>query len=124
MPDAESALLYALVPAFPSMRFVTSVPGGDMPQTTVRIHRISGAGRDIQVDRPIIDVDVFGLKAEMGNVSTAAREIQGYIMGLHSAMVTNGVIIHATTITGPRSLPEANQDLCRYSATYEINIRP
>jgi len=100
------------------------VPGGDMPQTTVRIHRISGAGRDIQVDRPIIDVDVFGLKAEMGNVSTAAREIQGYIMGLHSAMVTNGVIIHATTITGPRSLPEANQDLCRYSATYEINIRP
>jgi hypothetical protein len=122
LPDAESALLYALVPVFPEMRFVTSMPGGDLPQITARIHRISGANSNIQVDRPIIDIDVFGLKAEMGNVSAAAREIQSFILGLMSARVTNGVIVHATTVTGPRQLPEANQDLCRYSATYEVSM--
>lgn len=123
-PDAESALMYALVPAFPAIRFVTSMPGGELPQTTVRLHRISGSNRNIGVDDPVIDVDVFGLKAEMGNVSVAAREIQAFILSLMSAQVQNGVIVHATTVNAPRSLPEANQDLCRYSATYELHIHP
>jgi hypothetical protein len=123
-PDAESALMYALVPEFPDIRFVTSMPGGELPQTTVRLHRISGANRDIGVDRPIVDVDVFGLKSAVGQVSVAAREIQAFILSLMSAKVLNGVIVHAVTITGPRQLPEANQDLVRYSATYEFTIHP
>lgn len=121
-PDAESALMYALVPAFPDIRFVTSMPGGELPQITVRLHRISGTNRNIGVDNSIVDVDVFGLKAEMGNVSVAAREIQAFVLGLMSVRVQNGVIVHTTTVNGPRSLPEANQDLCRYAATYELHI--
>ena len=123
-PDVESALLYALVPEFPSLRFVTSMPGGDLPQTTVRLHRISGANRNIGVDDPVVDVDVFGLQSEVGQVSVAAREIQAFVLSLMSVRVQNGVIVHATTVNGPRSLPEANQDLVRYSATYELHIHP
>lgn len=123
-PDAESALLYALVPAFPDIRFVTVMPGGDLPQTTVRLHRISGSNRTIGVDNPIVDIDVFGLKSDVGQVSADARDIQAFVLGLMSAQVANGVIIHATTVNGPRSLPEANQDLVRYSATYELHIHP
>jgi len=124
LPDVESALIYALVPAFPEYRFVTSMPSGNLAMTTIRLHRISGANRDIHVDRPIVDVDVFGLKSEVGQVSVAAREIQAFILSLMSVQVQNGVIAHATTVNGPRSLPEANQDLVRYSATYEIMIHP
>jgi nitric oxide synthase oxygenase domain/subunit len=67
---------------------------------------------------------VFGPKSETGNVSAAARSIQSHILSLMGRVVTNGVIQHAITIAGPRSLPEANTDLVRYGATYEIQIHP
>jgi hypothetical protein len=123
-PDVESALLYALVPEFPDIRFVTYMPGGELTMTTARLHRISGANRDIGVDRPVVDIDVFGLRTGIGQVSAAAREIQAFVLSLMSVQVSNGVIVHVTTVNGPRSLPEANQELCRYSATYEIMIHP
>lgn len=122
-PDIESALLYALVPLEPDIRFVTSMPAS-VTSIVARIHRISGAPRDIHVDRPIVDIDVFGPAFEVGSVSTAAREIQADILSLMGKKVTNGVIQHAVTIAGPRPLPEANPDLVRYSATYEIQIHP
>ena len=121
-PDVESALLYALVPEFPDVRFVTSMPAGELTITTARIHRISGANRDIYVDRPIIDIDVFGLQSQAGNVSLIARDIQSALLSMMSMRVTNGVIQHITTVNGPRTLPETNQDLVRYSATYEVMI--
>jgi len=122
-PDVESALLYALVPMEPDIRFVTAMPA-DVRTIVARLHRISGAPRDIHVDRPIVDVDVFGPKSEAGNVSAAARSIQSHILSMMGKVVTNGVIQHAVTIAGPRSLPEANPDLVRYGATYEIQIHP
>lgn len=121
-PDAESMLLYALVPSFPDIRFVTIMPAGDLKQTTVRIHKISGANRDIGIDRPIVDIDVYGFKAEAGNVSLAAREIQSFVLSLMGTQTTNGVVQRASTIAGPRPLPEANPDLVRYTATYEMQI--
>jgi hypothetical protein len=124
LPDAESAMLYALVPMEPDIRFVTIMPAGDLTGIVARLHRISGAPRNIHVDRPIIDVDVYGPKSEMGNVSAAARDIQADIHSLMGIKVTNGVIQHANTIAGPRPLPEANTDVVRYSATYEILIHP
>ena|ERR1700748_531715 len=122
-PDIESALLYALVPLEPDIRFVTVMPA-DVSSIVARVHRISGAPRDIHVDRPIVDVDVFGPRTDTGNVSAAARSIQSDILSMMGKVVTNGVIQHAVTIAGPRSLPEANPDLVRYSATYEIQIHP
>ena len=103
-PDAESVLMYALVPMEPSIRFVTSMPA-EVPVITARIHRISGSNRNIGVDSPIIDIDVFGPKAQVGSVSNAARAIQSDILSLMSVQVMNGVIQHVTTVNGPRSLP-------------------
>ena len=121
-PDAESALLFALVPVFPDVRFLTYMPAGELVKTTARIHRISGANRDIYIDRPIVDIDVFGLRVDIGNVSTIAREIQACLLSLPGATIMNGVIQYISTVNGPRSLPEVNQDLVRYSATYEVKL--
>jgi hypothetical protein len=123
-PDVESALLYALVPLEQDIRFVTVMPAGDSDIITARIHRISGANRDIYVDRPIVDVDVFGPKSDVGSVSAAARRIQSDILSFMSLTITNGVIQHTSTIAGPRQLPEVNPAYVRYSATYEIQIHP
>jgi hypothetical protein len=120
-PDVESALLYALVPLQPDIRFVTVMPA-NVTSITARVHRISGAPRDIYIDRPLVDIDVFGPKSEAGSVSAAAREIQADVISLMGKVVTNGVIQHAVTIAGPRSIPEDNPDLARYGATYEIQI--
>lgn len=89
---------------------------------TARIKRISGANRDIAIDRPIVDVDVFSPTGE-GDASTAARAIQAALLVLAGKITTNGVIQRVTTINGPRWLPEENQTLTRYGATYEIMIR-
>lgn len=121
-PDIESALLYALVPIEPLIRFTTVLPAGDSDQIIARIHRISGANRDIYVDRPIVDIDVWGLKTDIGNVSAAARRIQGDILSFASEIVANGVIQNANTIVGPRQIPEVNPNYVRYAATYEIKI--
>lgn len=124
LPDIESALLYALVPMEPDIRFVTIMPAGDVTGIVARLHRISGAPRNIHVDRPIVDIDVYGSRSEVGTVSAAARSIQADIHSFAGIKVANGVIQHANTIAGPRQLPEANPDIVRYSATYEILIHP
>jgi len=121
-PDVASALLFALVPLEPDIRFVTVLPTGDQTEIVARIHRIAGAGRDIYVDRPIVDIDVFGPKVDSGLVSSAARRIQAHILSSASTIVSNGVIQHANTIAGPRPLPEPNPAYVRYSASYEIQI--
>lgn len=121
-PDVEHALLYALVPMEPDIRFVTVMPAGDPQGIIARVHRISGANRDILIDRPIVDIDVYGPVTQAGNVSAAARDIQSDVLSLMGKTVTNGVIQHAVTIAGPRSIAEVNPGIVRYSATYEIQI--
>jgi len=120
-PDPETMLMYALIPINPSdWRFVTIIPAGDQPGIVVRIRRSGGGNRVIGLDRPVIDIDVFGPKSQVGTVSAAARTIQSQIMSFASATVSNGVIQHASTIVGPRQLPEVNQNYVRYNATYEL----
>ena len=121
-PDIASAMLFALVPLEPDIRFVTVLPAGDQDEIMARIHRIAGANRDIYIDRPLIDIDVFGPKADDGLVSDAARRIQAHILSFASTVVLNGVIQHANTIAGPRPLPEPNPAYVRYSASYEVQI--
>jgi hypothetical protein len=121
-PDIELMLISYLVPANPSMRFATILPAGNPEVITARIHRTAGANRDIAVDRPVVDVDVFGQKDSMNDVSNAALLIQSQILSLMGAVLSNGVVQHATTVIGPRQLPEANPALVRYSASYEILV--
>jgi hypothetical protein len=119
-PDVEVSLLSILGPAFPDIRVSTSLPG-DITGTVARVHRVAGANRDIKVDRPIVDVDVFG--TNHGHVSMYARQLQAALLSLAGAVAINGVIQRVSTIQGPRQLPEANQALTRYSATYEVFLR-
>jgi hypothetical protein len=123
-PDIELMLMYVLVPLNPDIRFVTIMPAGDLPLITTRVHRTSGANRNIAVDRPIVDVDVFGFSTDVNAASEAARTIQAQILSLMGIALANGsgVIQHATTVIGPRQLPEANPALVRYSASYEILV--
>jgi hypothetical protein len=121
-PDIESTLMLALVPLHPDIRFVTVLPTGDIEQITSRINRISGANRDIWVDQPIVDIDVWGFSANTMDVSIAAREIQESLLGFAGLKVLNGVIQHVATISGPRRLPEVNPALSRYNASYEVRV--
>jgi hypothetical protein len=120
-PDPETMLMYVLIPINPSTwRFVTSLPAGDSSDIVVRLKRSGGVNRNIGIDRPVIDIDVFGPKSQVGTVSAAARTIQSQILSLASAVVSNGVIQHAFTVVGPRQLPEVNQNYVRFNATYEL----
>jgi hypothetical protein len=127
-PDVEVMLLYVLVPLNPSMRIVTSLPAGDPDKVTVRVKRTAGANPNIGIDNAIVDVDVWGLKSQTGNVSVAARTIQSQMLSLMSAVVRDanqnvvGVIQHVTCSASPRQLPEVNQSYIRFSATYELRV--
>jgi hypothetical protein len=128
LPDVESALLLALVPLEPDIRFVTVMPAGDLPRMTARIRRVSGTpGRHLWIDHPVVDIDVWG-QTDKGfkaaDVSQAARNIQADMMSLMSAVVLNGVIQHVTVISGPKAISEVNQKLVRYNATYLVRIHP
>lgn len=127
LPDVESALLFALVPMEPGIRFLTTMPAGDLSQITARIRRVSGTvGIHIWVDHPVVDIDVWGQSgvASAADVSLASRNIQSDMMSLMSARVMNGVIQHVTVISGPKQIPEVNQKLVRYNASYLVRIHP
>jgi len=124
LPDVESALMFLLVPQFPSYRFVTSMPAGDPTKITVRITRVSGAPQGFWVDQPTVDIDVWGFRSDTMSVSIAARDIQAFLLAQLGVSVTNGVIQRIVTISGPRQLPEVNQKLARYNASYEVRIHP
>jgi len=120
-PDPETMLLTLLAPQNPSYRFATIMPATNPDTITVLIRRSGGGNRHIGLDRPTMDIDVFGPKSQVGNVSAAARDLQSQILSLMSATAPNGgVIQHTSTVTGPRQLPEVNPNYVRYSATYEL----
>jgi hypothetical protein len=123
-PDVESALMFALVPKFPDIRFVTILPGGNMPKITTRIVRSGGGNPKIWVDEPTVEIDTWGFSNDTMSASIAAREIQSAVLSLAGTQVQNGVIQHVSTVSGPRRLPEVNSALCRYNATYTVRIHP
>lgn len=128
LPDVEAALLFALVPMEPSIRFVTVMPTGDLPKITARIRRVSGTvGRHIWIDHPVVDIDLWGQENKgygYTEVSQAARNIQADMQSLMSAIVMNGVIQHVSVISGPKFVPEVNTGLVRNNASYLVRIHP
>src|ERR1700746_1426399 len=124
LPDVEAALLFALVPMEPDIRFVTVMPAGDLPKITARIRRVSGTvGTHIWMDHPVVDIDIWGqIDKGYGNteVSQAARNVQADMQSLMSAKVMNGVIQHVTVISGPKNVPEVNPGLARNNAAYLV----
>jgi hypothetical protein len=128
LPDVEAALMFALVPMEPDIRFVTVMPAGELTTIIARIKRASGGGArgggSWWIDQPTVDIDVWGLSTDAMSVSIAARDIQADVMSIMGVQLLNGVIQHIVTISGPRPLPEANPTLVRYNATYEVRIHP
>ena len=128
LPDVEAALLFALVPMEPSIRFVTIIPAGDLPLITARIRRVSGTvGKHMWVDHPVVDIDIWG-QIDQGNgyneVSQAAQNVQADMQALMSAQVPNGVIQHVTVVSGPKFVPEVNTKLVRSNSAYLVRIHP
>jgi hypothetical protein len=128
MPDVEIALLYALGQMEPNVRFVTSMPTGDLAHVTARIRRASGTmGSRLWVDHPVVDIDIWGQTTQgikMADVSAAARDIQADMQSLSSAIVLNGVIQHITVVSGPKFVSEVNPNLVRNNASYLVRIHP
>ena len=118
-PDVEKLLVGWLQPQFPAARFATILPA-DITETTVHVTRISGANRDIRVDRPIVDVDVFAL--DYGDAVGVALAIQQALVPVRNLVTDDGVLLWANTVNGPRWLPEINPALTRFSATYELYV--
>jgi hypothetical protein len=123
-PDVEVALMFALLPIHPEVRFVTMLPAGDLTKVTARINRVSGTNRNIWVDHPVVDIDVWGFRTDPMDASDAARGIQMSLLALMGIKVQTGVIQHVTTVSGPRALPEVNPTLVRYNASYQVDIHP
>jgi hypothetical protein len=128
LPDVEMALLYALGQMEPNIRFVTTMPTGDLTKMTARIRRVSGTvGVHIWMDHPVVDIDIWG-QIDQGygssEVSQAARSIQADMQSLMSAITLNGVIQHITVISGPKMISEVNTKLVRNNASYLVRIHP
>jgi hypothetical protein len=118
-PSVEVMLVAMMAPLFPDYRFVVTLPK-DVVKPTCRFTRTSGAARDIRVDRPIVDADVY---ASDKNVSDqVAREVQAALLSLRGAMTLNGVVQAVNVIVGPRWLPDPNPNLERSSASYEVRV--
>lgn len=119
-PDAEQVMLVGLTPliqaVYPTARIVTELPG-TITVPTIRVKRISGAQRDIIVDRPILDVDVFW--TDYGTTSAISRQITASLLSLRGLKLMNGVISNVNVVQGPRWLPEPDPNLFRFGATYE-----
>jgi hypothetical protein len=86
----------------------------------VRVTKIAGKNISRFVDRPIVDLDVFG--PVFDDVATTARIIQNLLLfSLTGQTTPDGTVSLITTSNGPRWLPDVNQNLTRYGATYEIH---
>lgn len=121
-PSAELMLLAYMGQQFANedWRFSTKLPE-TISVPTVRFKRISGAARNIRMDHPIVDLDVFS--GDYGISDSVSREIQAAMLGLRGTQVLNlGVITSVTVINGPRWLPDPNEDLQRFNATYELHV--
>lgn len=121
-PDAELLLVAGLTAplqaVFSTARLVTILPG-TISQPTVRVKRISGANRDIALDRPIMDVDTFW--TDYGVTSSIARQVTMCLLALRGQVLMNmGVISQVNVVQGPRWLPDPDPNLYRFNATYEM----
>jgi hypothetical protein len=122
-PDAELLLVAGLTPLLQGVfgsggvRVVTILPA-TIAVPTVRIKRISGANRSIALDRPILDCDTFA--SDYGTASIVARQVTASLLALRGVATVNGVIGNVNVIQGPRWLPDADMNLSRFNASYEV----
>lgn len=102
------------------------VPTSDTYMMPVNfLERISGANvlENPYLDRPVVDVDSYGSSRE--EAQTLAERVRAALMWqLPGEVVEGNVFTRVRTVVGPRLLPHANQNVRRYSATYELSLHP
>lgn len=123
-PDVELVLIGGLTPVLQGIlgdngvRLVTKLPA-QITVPTIRIKRISGASRDITLDRPIVDFDTFW--SDYGQASLVARQAQLALLSLRGKVLpVSGVVTNVNVIQGPRWLPDPNPNLNRFNASNEV----
>lgn len=120
-PDVEGLLVRWLSSpdsGVDSYRYGTDLPA-DITEVTVRIERTSGSGKSVRVDRPIVDVDVYGLV--LADVELASRQLQQALRSMRGIRTADGYVQSVSTIIGPRWMPDINQAITRYGASYELH---
>jgi hypothetical protein len=89
--------------------------------TIVRVTRTSGTNRSRFVDRPIADIDVFS--PSLDEAALTARLIQNLLLfSLSGTTTPDGTVQLVETVNGPRWLPDINQNITRYSGSYELHL--
>lgn len=88
-----------------------------------RISRVSGATRSYFVDRPIVDLDVYSFDRDAAYAIAQACECL-LLWQLRGVSLPEGTVQTVTVVVGPRWIPDENQDMSRYGASYEIHARP
>lgn len=118
-PDIEQ-LLVAYLDEVLDERTLTDLPADlDQILPVVRLTRVSGADDDYKLDRPIVDVDVYA--KDRAGAFGLARRVQALLrFELPTVICPGGVVTAVSTIVGPRWLPDANTNLRRVQATYEV----
>jgi hypothetical protein len=105
-----------------SFRVCTDLPlemGMAIGDVTIRVNRTSGANRHRFTENPIVDIDVFA--PQRSDAVEVALLIQGMFAGIRNLVTEQGVVQSVQTVIGSRWLPDINQDLVRYSASYELH---
>jgi hypothetical protein len=119
LPGVLWPALAALVPPVNvEPRVLQNVPE-PVTQAVVRVTRVAGAARNFFVDRPIVDIDVFS--PDFDQSALIARIIAQLLTTLRGTSTADGVVQSVSVILGPHWLPEANQNLTRYSGSYEFH---
>ena len=132
-PDAEVLLLHWLSAqaqleanaVLASTRFCTDLPyiAPNAAGVWARITRVSGATASYFVDRPVVDIDVYSFSRD--DAVAAARAIYSLLLWqLRGAATPDGTVQTVVDVIGPRWVPDDNQDISRYGATYEIHTKP
>lgn len=122
-PDVE-ILIVAYLKAKTGKRVVTDLPAGDDLMSKLplyRVTRVSGEDQDYKLDRPIIDLDVFAAdRATASLMSRQALDLLRNHLPREDSVQPTGVVTSVDTVVGPRWLPDANTNLRRFQASYEI----
>lgn len=106
-------------------RFCTDLPyiapgaGGSW----ARISRVSGATSSYFTDRPIVDIDVYSFDRDAA-VAVAGAVQSLLLWQLRGSRTPDGTVQTVAVMVAPRWLPDDNQDISRYGATYELHTKP
>jgi hypothetical protein len=127
-PSVEKMIVQALIAIYGTDSYsISTVLPDTLTKTAIRVQRLSGAPENIQVDKPLVEIDVVTTKnlsgtAGYGIASDLALEIQAALFNLRSLPLPNGVIVISRTIAGPRRITDVNVDTYRFAMTLEISV--